>query len=325
MHQNFRRIASSFNHPFSLIMIALLVFNDFFLKPYVPSWLSGKLSDLAMVYLLPFLGMVLIALFPKIRRLRWVEITAFIFPVMVFTAGKTILPFNQLIFHWLSVLLPYPTHFVFDPSDLVALLMLLPASYVWRKSGELKGLPVSGLRWVTVPLVAILMLADAAAPQYGIACLEAQADGSLLAQTLYQDETFISSNGGLNWESAPADVRIQKECELNFNQPGDSRVFESASGEVYRFIAGQGIAESQDNGQHWTEVLPLKDLSEAELAYRKKSQTTYTYVPGPLDVIEDPVSGNLLAAMGQEGIVLRQASGEWLMDNGGSLMVRKQE
>jgi hypothetical protein len=299
-------------------MIFVLVVNDFFLKPGAPSWLSGKLSDMVIVYLLPFLGLAIIALIPKIFHQRWIAFVAFLLPVLIFTAGKIIFSVNGLIFHLLSVLLPFQTHFVFDPSDLLSLIILLPAILVWRKSGEVKHLTPIRLRWVTLPLVAILTLADAAAPQYGIACLEAQLDGSLLAQTLYQHDTFVSSDNGLNWDPAPEELRIQKECGFNFNHPGDIKIFESVSGMEYRFIAGQKIAESSDNGQHWTEVLPLKMLSEAELAFRKKTQSPYTFVPGPLDIIEDPGSGNLIVAMGQEGIVLRQSQGEWLWVTVGS-------
>ena len=261
-------------------MIVVLIFNDFFLKKVAPSWISGKLSDLALMYLLPFLGLACIALIPKITRLRWIEFVAFMLPVFIFTAGKTSLAVNGLIFRTLSVLLPFQTHFVFDPSDLVSLIMLIPAVWVWRKSGAMAFSRPISLRWVTLPLVAVLTLADAAAPQYGIACLEAQPDGSLLAQTLYQHDTFISSDTGMHWNPAPADVYIQKECEMKYNQPGDIKIFESSSGQEYRFIAGQEISESTGDEQGWTQVLPLKMLSEAELAYRKKSQSTYTFVPG---------------------------------------------
>jgi hypothetical protein len=46
-------------HPVPLVMLVLLMVNDHFLKVHYPGWLSGKLSDVAALVLLPF---VLLAL-----------------------------------------------------------------------------------------------------------------------------------------------------------------------------------------------------------------------------------------------------------------------
>jgi hypothetical protein len=42
-------------HPVPILALGLLLVNDHILKPVHPGWLSGKLSDLAVLALLPFL------------------------------------------------------------------------------------------------------------------------------------------------------------------------------------------------------------------------------------------------------------------------------
>lgn len=42
-------------HPLPLSALALMIANDHFLKPNYPGWWSGKLSDIAVMALLPFL------------------------------------------------------------------------------------------------------------------------------------------------------------------------------------------------------------------------------------------------------------------------------
>jgi hypothetical protein len=42
-------------HPVPVLALAVLLVNDHILKPYHPGWLSGKLSDVAVLVLLPFL------------------------------------------------------------------------------------------------------------------------------------------------------------------------------------------------------------------------------------------------------------------------------
>jgi hypothetical protein len=49
-------------------------------------------------------------------------------------------------------------------------------------------------------------------------------------------------------------------------------------------------------------------------AYVAKSRAdSPTSNPGPFDAIQDPISGNILFAMGQEGVLVHTASGEWRM------------
>jgi hypothetical protein len=41
------------------------------------------------------------------------------------------------------------------------------------------------------------------------------------------------------------------------------------------------------------------------------------YRPGPLDAVADPGSGNMLFAMGHQGVLVRKASGEWAWSQAG--------
>ena len=59
-------------HPLPLMALALLLVNDHVLKPNVPSFLTGKLSDVAVLLLLPF---VFLAVW-EVGRLRWPRLAA---------------------------------------------------------------------------------------------------------------------------------------------------------------------------------------------------------------------------------------------------------
>jgi len=300
-------------HPIGLVMLIILVLNDTLLKPYFPSWLSGKLSDLALVYLLPFIILAVLGLLPRRIQGQWIKWLAFTIPLLFFGLGKTIPQINQVIYQAMQAILPFATHFVHDPSDALALFNLPLAFWVWQQTAQPSRSLQRSLqwRWVILPLTALLTLADAAAPQHGVSCLEARSDGTLLTTTEYYNVAFISQDGGVNWQSAAEDQRIEKECTMQYNDPGEIIDFDSGSGFMLRFTVGEMVQESRDGGVTWEPVLTLRQMSQAEQAYQQQQQSTIEFVPGPLDIVADPVSGNVVIAMGHEGILLRKANAEW--------------
>jgi hypothetical protein len=73
----------------------------------------------------------------------------------------------------------------------------------------------------------------------------------------------------------------------------------------------QEKVERKTPGGEWEEILVVKDPSQAEQAYRDQTQTTnLSFLPGPLDAVIDPVSGNLLLAMGGEGVMIIKPDGQ---------------
>jgi hypothetical protein len=97
---------SAMLHPLTLLSLVLLVVNDHFLKWAHPSWLTGKLSDVAGMILAPIVLSVATR-----HRAPWLCALAV---AIVFTLVKTWSPANHA---WCSMLGPL----VLDPTDLIAL------------------------------------------------------------------------------------------------------------------------------------------------------------------------------------------------------------
>jgi len=321
-------------HPASLAAMAILLVNDLLLKQLWPSWWTGKLSDLVGLFFIPFLLAALLAwLVPG--RSRWQERvvagSAFGITAIFWIFAKLDASFNQWVAGVLGIILPYPVHFQCDPSDLLALLSLPGSAWLWwhQKAGcdeiarpetEKTGLTIAknavrfppwskgvftAARYFILPTALLLLLADAAMPDVGIRCLEAR-DGVLLARTSFK--RFSSQDGGLTWLD---EGTTQEFC------PGamqDELLVKAPGSEIqYRIRRDQSVERSTDGGQTWTEEVHIVPLSEAEKAYlRKQLPGNILFEPLPLDAVIDPASGNLVLAMGHQGVYIRKPDGQWL-------------
>jgi hypothetical protein len=144
--------AGTLLHPVALAALAILVLNDHVLKAAFPGLVTGKLSDVAGVTLLP---LVLIAGWELLRsalgRDPGPRVRALVVAVLVTGIGFGVVkvaPPAALAFGWLlgavqwpvavigglaaghPVVLPSPAPIVVDPGDLVALPALLIAAWV---------------------------------------------------------------------------------------------------------------------------------------------------------------------------------------------------
>jgi hypothetical protein len=108
--------------PIPLIAIAVLVINDHLLKDAYPSWLTGKLSDVAGLVFFPLLACALLAPLVRIDRDRL--LTACVVATGIgFSLIKLWEPATALCEHVLGALQlsPGPVDIVRDPTDLLAL------------------------------------------------------------------------------------------------------------------------------------------------------------------------------------------------------------
>ena len=91
---------------------------------------------------------------------------------------------------------------------------------------------------------------------------------------------------------------------------GDVVELTAPDGTQFRLTMREKVERKTTVGE-WEEILVAKDPSQAEQAYRDQTQTTnLSYLPGPLDELIDPVSGNLLLAMGGEGVMIIEPDGQ---------------
>ncbi len=300
-------------HPLALGGLALVLLNALWLQPQHAGWLSGKLGDLGWMLSAPFLLALPLALILHDRRtLGW---AALILTGALFSLLKTLPAANEAArAAWLG-LTGYPLKLALDPTDLLALLGLIPAGWVWFRPA----IPAPRLlRAAGVGLMSLALLADAAAPlELGVKCVTAR-DGQLLAFVELQmtsgyfiakEKTYwnvyTSTDGGLTWTNTDtfseenakemaeyADLAaVVQACAA---APVDGWVDDPANpGVSYLVTDGDAVYRSTDGRVTLARELELADTDAlASFAF-------------------DTASGNLLLGLGSGKIAVRTADG-WL-------------
>ncbi len=301
--------------PYGLAAMALLAANDLVLKQLWPGWITGKLSDLAAIFLWAALvGSGLSWLFPGLaKRPRWLGWIACSTVGLAFAWIKT----NPEAGIWITSFVP--VRMVTDPSDIIALVGLIPAGWLLgrnesapvfrpahaepkQKNGKRAGM-------IALALAAAFVLADAAAPDMGIHCLSAN-QAELVAEGGYGSQ-FTSRDGGLTWQGVTTGPSFGPEnCASQVN--GATTVAQPDSPIVYRITPDKGIERSEDSGSTWKSEYPLRPFNQRELAYIEKTRSGSLVFPArPLAAQIDPGSGNLVLAMGYEGALVRKTDGAW--------------
>lgn len=107
--------------PGFIICLTLLLLNDFFLKALLRNWFTGKLSDLAGMFIFPLFW---IALFPELK------IRIYVATALCFIFWKS--AFSDLLINTWNDAVPLPIGRTVDYSDLVA-LTVLPLSYLYAQ------------------------------------------------------------------------------------------------------------------------------------------------------------------------------------------------
>ncbi len=297
-------------HPLTVGAVLVLLLNDVVLRWRWSSWMTGKLGDVAWLFFAPLAAAVVVALVLPRRlphRSTWVGALALGLVAVPFTLGNTwpaALEGMRTVYR--QVLGSEPS-MVGDPSDLLALPVLFLTWGLWR-SVDVTSRRAPRRAWALLLLASLATLGNGAAPDYGILCLS-RMDGEVAATggPWQPEHAFLSDDGGLTWREGPRAGE-----ELACPEPPKPRTLEvPGSSETYRFERGVRIEVSRDGGQTWTTAFDLGGL-EARTAYRQTVQgTSDTLGPGPFDALIDPTTGNLVLAMGREGVLMRTADGEW--------------
>ncbi len=117
---------------------------------------------------------------------------------------------------------------------------------------------------------------------------------------------YSSKDGGLTWNEGGFSVQP---CGLA--EPSMTELTLEPAGLHFRYQPGQNI-ESSSDGSHWELAYPLAPLTEADEAYYQKIHSGNPAMRAtPLAGIADPQHGSVIFAMGHEGVLVRQSSGEW--------------
>lgn len=293
-------------HPAALAALLVLLLNDHLLRWWLPSTLTGKVSDFAWLFIAAIgLAWLLSRLLPARMvksgdRIAWIGFTII---ALGFVLGKTQPTFHNWVGIAFKTITGSPIGLKLDSTDLIALIALIPAWFTWKASDH-SPLRPGRASWLVISISALLTIANMAQPNQGIENLEI-IDQRIVAQTAWS--CFISEDGGLSWRSISQDnCRINPRVNI-LDDPLQPN-------KIWSFQAGGPIEVSHDDGNTWSIDYTPTYLSQVEEAYiqRTKSGNPDLSRKGPFDVVYDPKSGNLIFAMGYQGILIRTPESEWI-------------
>lgn len=342
----FSQALSSLLHPVSVTAICALLLNDHWLRLHYPSWWTGKIGDFAWLMFAPFVGAVVLAwLIP--RRLKnhqqIVGLMAFLIVGMWFGLAKTIPEVHALTVTVWEAVIGEPVSLRLDPTDLLALPGLWLGWKVWQQT---KSSTVTKQHLASVVFVVSIVttLASTDEPFYSYVnagvttiCRDGNslvtylpAGGNYVPDSSRKEDAaytlivytniYASADGGQTWllRTTVQSDGAQKayDQQENCSKPGN-HVEAMGNGPVqYRWQPAQMIERSIDGGQHWTTEFDLYQLrQEVREAYRPSSSFTWSVgtdtSPGPRSGLIDPNTGNVVLAMGWDGVLLRDNTGKW--------------
>lgn len=302
------------SRPAAMAALVVLLLNDHLFRRLWPSWLFGKLGDLAWLFVFPaFLTIPLSILIPTRTQsqARRVGLAAYIATAVVFACANLFSVVHGAIVKLLETMLRTPIGLVRDPADLMALMALIFSWKLWRKSELNESLAWRGL--TAVSIVLLLTVANGPGPDVGIVCLEVQ-DDLVMAQSAYY--SYSSSDGGITWRLEEerhifdCDYYVSTACNIDRESYVDTVA--QGSEVIFRFQPCGSIQASRDGGDSWHVVNPLTPFSEAERIYYEAARAGEpSSRQGPFDAVFDENTGNVIFAMGHQGVLLMDETGAW--------------
>ena len=309
--ENFRRrCASALTHPATVAALVLLLLNDGLFKSLWPdSWVTGKLSDLAwVVFASPLLAFVL-SLFLG-RRLfgrRMAIITAYVGLPALYAAFNTFEPIHDRILWGLSLVSGGTAGSPLDPSDSLVIPFGLGIA-VW----VLRRRPVGRDRLrVRLALLAagVATFATVATsypvPGIGVGGVGVAEDGSIVADTDRAKESsfhYRSADGGLTWAQDQQSANI-KWGILDMETPRGTFMIQGSDLLVRTIDEEPSVAYSAAYLQNEVNIW-VQEHATTRLGLRKIGTRPY-------GITYDERSGNVIIAMGLQGIVVGSPDGQW--------------
>lgn len=297
---------SALTHPASLSAIALLLLNDHIFKLYYPSALTGKLSDFAGLLFFPLLLSALIGLVEqKPRRAAgW----GFALTGLFFAAIKLLPAAAEWAGRSVGWLLGANVQITPDPTDLAALLMLLPAWYLWANASSRQYDRRLGYAALVVGALASVATSPCMPPT--LITRLAQTDNVIYAWG--SGSIFRSDDGGLTWrEGDPVPEAQQEELQTAAVLP--VMVCENANPlRCYRVgLRDLAVEFSADGGETWRLDW---HIPAGRLTFMNRSRSGLLacereVIGGPFDLLLNP-HNQVVVAMGNEGVLVGSA-GSW--------------
>ncbi len=305
-----QRCVSALTHPATVIALATLLLNDVLFKALWPqAWITGKLSDLAwVIFALPLLAFLL-SLCTRGNRIavRTAFITAYVGLPLLYAAFNTFEPVHYWILRALSIASGGSAGAPLDATD----SMVIPlgwgiAVWVWQRPALSPH--ALRMRWgLLVAGVAVLAsIATSPIPvELGITGVGVSDDGRLHASESYDypnpsnSSAYRSADGGLTWAKGLA---------YQSSVTWGSHTAETPRG-MYT-IEGRDITLTDVDGRAEV-VYSTRYLSKTGNVWMQKQSGFSKITTHPWSIVYDEGSGNVVVAMGLQGVLVGTPDGQW--------------
>ena len=304
-----QRCQLALTNPVTLGAVALLLVNDWLLKPLWQSdWTTGKLSDLAwMVFFPPLLAFMLsLVARNNARAQRAAFLAAYVGLPVLYAAYNTYAPLHDWIMRGFMLLSGASAGSPLDPWDsLVILPALAAALWVWRNTSHSRESLRTRLHLYAVVIAALATVAtspiDNDDGDFG--SLGLSNDGAVIFQFNFFS-TYQSLDGGYSWEETEG----SRLANINWGKPsvktprgtysldGQRINLLTVGGELRQVHIFPSYLHSSDKWMHQNSTGADVDVPIS--------------APSPSMVFE-PHSGNTLVSMSREGVLVGNTHEEW--------------
>ncbi len=304
---NYRqRCASALMHPVTLASLGVLLINDLVFKAMWPgAWVPGKLSDLAwMIFAPPVLAYILsFATLGSRRAQRTAFAAAYVGLPLLYVAFNTFGPVHDVILHALGWLGGDGPRSPLDPTDSIVIpFAMLAAIWVWRRPPLASKDMRARLALLTATGAALATVATSFDFVRGVDHVGRTASGKV--GTNVDGGHYESVDGGLTWTKTAEDyVPLESRYLAELGEKGQSGIFSNGDIRITNreiLVSGE-VAYSfgylQGRGNRWMQALDKREIESREIATR------------PRDFFYDSQSGNLILAMGLQGVVVISPDG----------------
>jgi hypothetical protein len=164
---------------------------------------------------------------------------------------------------------------------------------------------------VGIAMLALAALACDPPPVTGVTCLELDDNGNVVS--IEQYNAYISTDGGVTWQYSRDKYDYFPGCgQKPINAIQWTMWSPAEPGVVYQFTKGKSIERSIDNGKSWQQEIDISGAEARAVYYTQFRGNGFVNRVGPMDALVEPKYGNLIVAMGYEGVLVRSPSGKWV-------------
>ena len=319
MSDNFqRRCGSALTHPLTIGAVFALLLNDLALKPLWPGhWGTGKLSDLAwMVFAPPLLAFLLSHL---TRRNPFAERGAFTIAYLglplLYVAFNTLEPLHSWILSGLLSFTGSETGSPLDPTDSIVIPPALGlVLWIWHRApaqSESLRMRVRLYAAIAASLATVATSVSGPSPTQWFAGISGE--GTVIVEGANY-ELYESHDGGLTWVAVPYDP--EREIQWGSDSVETPRGTYLIQGSSIRLLSQTGESKEvfstaylKKSANVWAQKYATRKLrSDMAEMYEDPGEFIATR---PFNIVYDEKTGNLVVALGLQGVLVGDSSGFW--------------